>query len=227
VGARPFKSGVLSLLGRTPRAVPNADASVSGDGVASAEQPAHQPAEPAADSMTFNIAQEVERFFDDSSLAHGTQPVFKIFMGAGHTGKTTLRCAQCPEGYVVVDAAEVFLNRARGGVYDFPSFLAEPMNVVGGIVARYAVLERRHIATEFLTGSEDSIKGLLDAVTSLGYRIDVQMLTCDPEEAERRNQARGVDCISAYCAQEHQWDWLVAATQAAAQTLPQSQQAQK
>lgn len=222
-----FKSRVLSLLGRASRPLPKADASASGDGVASAEQPAaHQHAEPAGDSMTFNIAQEVERFFDDSSLAHGIQPVFKVFMGAGATGKTTLRRAQCPEGYVVVDAAEVFLNLSRGGVYDFPSFLAEPMNVVGGIVARYAILERRHIATEFLTGSEDAINGLFDAVTSLGYRIDVQMLTCDPEEAERRNQARGVDCISAYYTQEHHWAWLVAATQAAAQALPQSPQAQ-
>lgn len=222
-----FKSRVLSLLGRAPQPVQNADALISGDGVASAEQPARRPAEPAADTMTFNVAQEVERFFDDSSLADGTMPVFKVFMGAGATGKTTLRRTQCPAGYVVVDAAEVFLNLSRGGVYDFPSFLAEPMNVVGSIVARYALIERRHIATEFLTGSEDAVKGLFDAVTSLGYRIDVQMLTCDPEEAERRNQARGVDCISAYFAQEHHWAWLVAATQAAAQAMPHSPHTQQ
>jgi hypothetical protein len=210
-----FKSRMLGLLGRAPRELPKADSSASVESDVSTDPAARLPATPVADTMTFNIAQEVERFFDDSSLAHGIQPVFKVFMGAGATGKTTLRRAQCAEGYVVVDAAEVFLKLSRGGVYDFPSFLEEPMNVVGGIVARYAFLERRHIATEFLTGSADAFKGLFDAVTSLGYRIDVQMLTCDPEEAERRNQARGVDCISAYYAQEHHWAWLVAATQVA------------
>jgi len=59
----------------------------------------------------------------------------------------------------------------HGGVYDFPSFLEEPMHLVGVSVARRALLERRHIATEFLPGNADAVKGVFDPVASLAITL--------------------------------------------------------
>ncbi len=162
-------------------------------------------------TMTFNVAEEVQRFFDDSSLSQSIQPVFKVFLGSIATGKTSARRLQCAQGFVVVDASEVFLYLSRGGVYDFPSFLAEPMQIVGTLVARDALVERRHIVTEFLGDNADELKELFNGVTALGYRLDIQVMTCDFDEAKRRNQARDLDCISTYYAQSFNLSWLQAA----------------
>lgn len=123
----------------------------------------------------------------------------------------------------MLDAAEVFLNLSRGGVYDFPSFLLEPMNMVGRVVARYALIERRNMAVDLLVTNLTLLQDLFSALEMLGYRIDVQMLECSAQEAERRNQCREADCISAYYAQEHHWPWLVEGLQAAHQMPAQHQ----
>lgn len=91
------------------------------------------------------------------------------------------------------------------------SIIAAPPSIGEGLPQpSRGARERRHVVTALLAGREEAIKTLFDAVIALGYRIDVPMLTCDPAEAERRNQARGVDCISAYYAQGHPLAWLIA-----------------
>lgn len=154
-----------------------------------------------------DVQAEVGRFFDDSSLSRGTRPVMRVIMGGVCTGKTTLRQSQCARGYVIVDAAEVFLALAQGKDYEFPSVLAERMNLVGRLLAVRAIREQRHIAVELL----DHDPELFHAITAAGYRIELQFLTCDPAEAVRRNQTRGTDSISAYFAQPYHVAWLKAA----------------
>lgn len=176
-------------------------------------QPAGEGAgDPVYAQPTFHLAEEVGRFFDDSSLCpSGQQPVLVLLIGGVATGKTTLRKTQYASSHVVVDAAEVFLNLSRGAVYNYPSFLEVPMNVIGEIVARQAIAERRHIVTELTGRRPDAIRQLIDAMSALDYRVQVLGVTCDPEEAVRRNLARGVDCISAYYAEGHHLPWLLAA----------------
>jgi type IV secretory pathway ATPase VirB11/archaellum biosynthesis ATPase len=61
-------------------------------------------------SIRFDPAAEIDRFFDDSSIATVEPHRAVIIAGGVASGKTTLRRAKYPTGYVVLDAAEIFLG---------------------------------------------------------------------------------------------------------------------
>jgi hypothetical protein len=60
------------------------------------------------------VNEELERYFDDASLPGTGDPVLVVLLGAVAVGKTTIRKRDYSSGFVVVDAAEVFLNLCRG-----------------------------------------------------------------------------------------------------------------
>ncbi|SRR6266446_907757 len=156
----------------------------------------------------FDIGAEIDRYFDDSSLPNGADPRIVILMGGPAGGKTTIRKQRYSTGYVLVDAAEIFLSLSRGEFFPFPEAFEEPMQIIGGLVAQRAISERRHIVTELIGSEFEPTEALIDAMFAIGYRIDVQAITCDIEEAQRRNLSRGDDCISAYYAEPYQRAWL-------------------
>src|SRR5262245_4139113 len=93
----------------------------------------------------FDLAAEAERFFDDSSLPGEGQPHFVLLLGGVSSGKTYTRRRRYKRGYVIVDAAEIFISLSRGGYYDFPDGLVEPLEAIGSLVALRALAERRHV----------------------------------------------------------------------------------
>ena len=58
----------------------------------------------------FDIADEVNRFFDDSSLSRDGPPQIAIVCGPTATGKTRHRRKKYAKGHVVVDAADIFIS---------------------------------------------------------------------------------------------------------------------
>ena len=163
--------------------------------------------------FNIDIGSEVGRFFDDSSIPLGAEPRVVILMGGSASGKTTIRKQNYSTGYVLVDAAEIFLNLSRGEFFPFPEAFEEPMEVIGHLVARRAIAERRNIVTEIVGSSYDATNALIEALLAAGYRIEVQAITCELAEATRRNANREDDCISAYYAEPYQHRWLVKAAQ--------------
>lgn len=163
----------------------------------------------------FDIRAEMDRYFNDASLSNGAQPRIVILMGGPAAGKTTVRKQRYATGYVLVDAAEVFLSLSRGEYFDFPGPFDHMLNLIGPQVARRAISERRHILTELIGADFEPTKVLIDAMIAIGYRIDLQMITCDVEEAQQRNLGRGDDSISAYYAEPYQRTWLHEAATAA------------
>jgi hypothetical protein len=163
---------------------------------------------PDKTSFSFNINEEVGRYFDDSSIHQGTAPRLVILMGGPASGKTTFRKERYSTGYVVVDAAEIFLSLSRGDFFPFPEAFEQPMDTIGELVARRAVTEKRHMVTEFIGADYAPISALIDAMQAIGYHVEVQALTCDMEEAQRRNLSRGEDNISCYYAEPYQRRWL-------------------
>jgi hypothetical protein len=157
----------------------------------------------------FDIGAEIDRYFDDSSLPDGADSRIVIFMGGVAGGKTTLRKQGYSTGFVLVDAADIFLNLSRGGFFPFPEAFKEPMQIIGSLVAQRAVSERRNIVTELIGAELEPAKDLIDAMLAIDYKVDLQAITCDVEEAQRRNLNRGNDCISAYYAEPYQRAWLM------------------
>jgi hypothetical protein len=129
-------------------------------------------------------------------------------LGGPAGGKTTIRKQKYSTGYVLVDSAEIFLSLSRGYFFPFPDAFEEPMQMIGSLVADRAVSERRHIVTEIIGSDFEPTKALIDAMRAIGYQVDIQAITCDIEEAQRRNLSRGDDCISAYFAEPYQRAWL-------------------
>jgi hypothetical protein len=152
---------------------------------------------------------EVDSFFEDSSLSGDETPRLVIVMGGPASGKTTHRKERYATGYVLVDAAEVFLRLAKGRYLDFPDALEQEMEFVGSRVAARAVTERRHIVTELIGADYAATVELIEAMRAIGYQICVEGINCEVEEAQRRNLARGEDNISCYYAEPFQRRWLL------------------
>lgn len=156
-----------------------------------------------------NLSEEVDRYFDDKSKTHENEPRFVIVMGGVATGKTRLRREKFSTGYVLVDAADIFINLSRGGYYDFPDAFEEPMGLIGRFVAIRAIDERRNIVTE-ITGSDSAVTmELIEAMKTAGYKVEVIGVTCDIDVAMKRNMSRGDNNISSYYAEPFQSQWLI------------------
>jgi hypothetical protein len=159
---------------------------------------------------------EVAHFFDASSIPNGEPPTFAVLMGGVAAGKTTMREQRFSTGYVLVDAAEIFLNLSRGEYFPFPGHLEEPMEKIGRCIAKRAIAERRSIVTELIGGDVAPTQALLQAMAAIGYETDLHGLTCDLDVALQRNANRGDGRISAYYAEPYQRRWLFDAARAAA-----------
>jgi hypothetical protein len=158
-----------------------------------------------------DVAAEVERFFDDTSLAGQGTPRFVLLLGGVSSGKTYTRRRRYARGFVIVDAAEIFISLSRGGYYDFPDGLAGPLETIGSLVALRAVAERRHVVTEMLATDRAQFEGTVHAMAGAGYHAEVVWIECDPIEGARRNAARGdLDISAAHCQGFHA-RWLLAA----------------
>jgi chloramphenicol 3-O-phosphotransferase len=155
-----------------------------------------------------DVGAEIDRYFDESSSSNGAEPRIVILMGGVAAGKTTIRKQRFSTGYVLVDAADVFLGLSRGEYFDFPGPFEQALDAIGPLIARRAITERRHIVTELIGSEFEPTKALIEAMRSIGYRVEIQAITCDMEEAQRRNLERGDDNISAYYTEHYQRAWL-------------------
>ena len=165
-----------------------------------------------------DLNAEVDRYFTPDSVPADGQPRLLLIMGGPAAGKTTLRRRNYSTGYVLVDAAEIFISLSRGGYYDFPDAFEEPMDLIGRLVASRAIRERRNIVTEIIGSDVEATTELIDAMHSIGYEIEGAAVTCDVEEAMKRNLSRGDDNISCYFAEPFHRGWLIDAAQEAIET---------
>lgn len=172
-------------------------------------------AQEQSDVISVDLNSETDQYFTPDSVPVDGQPSLVLIMGGPASGKTTLRRQQYASGYVLVDAAEIFISLSRGGYYDFPDAFLEPMDLIGRLVANRAISERRNIVTEIIGSDFDETTELIEAMRSVGYKIEAVGVTCEVEEAMKRNLSRGDDNISSYYAEPFQRQWLIDAAQRA------------
>jgi hypothetical protein len=83
------------------------------------------------------------------------------------------------------------------------------MNLIGNLVVKRALAERRHLVTEIVGADYEDTKALAQALADAGYRVEVAHVNCEQDEAMKRNAARGEDNISAYYTEPFHHAWLM------------------
>lgn len=166
--------------------------------------------------FAIDVGAEVDRYFDASSVQANEAPRIVLLMGGVAVGKTTMRRKTYGTGYVLVDAADIFINLSRGDYLPFPEAFEEPMGLIGALIAARAIKEGRHIVTELIGADFEPTKALIESMKGIGYKVDIVAIECELEESIRRSENRGDDNISAYYAEKFQRKWLL---EAAAKSL--------
>ncbi len=161
--------------------------------------------------FSINLEEEIKKYFDDSSISADDLPEFVLLLGAVCTGKTTTRKNQYSKGYVLIDAAEIFLSLSNGEYYDFGTTFEEPLEIIGSLIARRAIEERRNIVTEIIGATQETPFSILDAMKSIGYKLNIVYNECEMGESWRRNVERGADNISAYYTEPYHKRWILGA----------------
>lgn len=166
------------------------------------------------DSLTskefVDIDAATDRFFDAKSVA-AAQPAIVILVGGICSGKTTFRREQYPDGFVVLDAAEIFRLLYPDEEYVFSEEFDDLINLVGNVVAARAIKERRNIVTEMIGADSDAMMSVIDGMKQAGYKVDAVLVDCDRELAWERHERRNDDSLSAYYTESYHQRWLLTA----------------
>lgn len=162
-----------------------------------------------------DVTDEVGRWFDDASRSGKAKAELALVTGGVAVGKSRMRRERFGRGFVTLDAGEIFIHLSRGRYIEFPDFLEEPMNMIGGLIAAQAVRERRNIVCELIGAEAEPLERLIETYRALGYYISVTGVTADLEQSLRWNEARSDDNISAYYTEPFHLRWLLAAAAAA------------
>lgn len=164
-----------------------------------------------------DLVNEVDKFFDDSSLSKNDSPKIIIVTGGNGAGKTTHIRENYSKGFVIINAEEIYRN-----VMIFDDFGEKSRMIVdpiGALIAERAVRERRNIVLEMLGDTIESIDPIINAMTLIGYKVDVNYINSDMEESYERHlkavkEDRGY--VPTYYSQDYHRLWILFAVSKAA-----------
>lgn len=150
----------------------------------------------------------VAKYLSPDTLPADGQPIFVLIAGPVAVGKTELRRRDYSTGFVILDAAEMFLDLCAGQYYDFPSVFENALDMIGSRICDRAFAEKRNIVCEVVGDDGTFLIALVELVKLAGYQVQVINVACDFEESARRNLSRGDDDISSYYAQGFHLRWM-------------------
>lgn len=178
-------------------------------GTGQTESEAANPLSQASSFSPERIEAETASRLSVDASGNGA-PVIVIIMGPICAGKSTVRRARFTRGFVLVDAAQLFIDLG-GTDLDFPSTLEEPMERIGSEVARRAVSRGMNIVTEIVGAKYEPVKELAEAMKAAGYKVDFEFVYVDLPTCLEREQGRTLDNVSSYYAERYQMKWLLEA----------------
>lgn len=171
--------------------------------------------------LTRSLDDEVDAWFDDSSrsdLAAEVPPRFVLVCGTPVSGKTRLRRDKFTQGFVTVDAGDVFRRLEKGEIVDFPGEFEWMLDLIGPMVTERAISERRHIVTEVFGCDPEETTALLNLMKAVGYTTELAFVRGSIEQAELWNRSRDPDNVSSYYTDRFNVRWLTDAARAHADT---------
>lgn len=165
----------------------------------------------------YSLNEEINKFLDETSVTKGQLPAFVLIMGGVGAGKTTLRKDKFSKGYVVIDAGQIFTNLGGTENHQFGQDFEEPMDIIGGVLVRQAIKQKRNIVTEIIGASEQEASSIIDAMKSIGYEVHIRLVTCDVTESYNRHLAAvktDPNYISSFFTQTYHVKWILEAAKA-------------
>ena len=115
---------------------------------------------------------------------------FVMVCGTPASGKTRLRHAKYAQGYVTVDAGDIFRRLPDSAEMDFPGEHAWMVDIIGTAVAVRALEERRHVVTEVFGLDQPAAIELIEAMKAAGYRTEVVGVRAGVEQSVASNEER-------------------------------------
>lgn len=113
-------------------------------------------------------------------------PKFVMVMGGVGAGKTTIRRQQFADGYVNIDAGEIYQALLKSYDPDDPK-LEDYTAFATHLILKECILEKKNIVIEIIGDSAEAITPVIDKMKEIGYEISVSGITCDPAEAYERH----------------------------------------
>lgn len=162
-------------------------------------------------ALTIDFQKITARFFEDTSLTSDKEPELVLIMGGVGAGKSTLRKDKFTKGYVVLDAGEIYSFCIEEEYHEF-DVVKDLIEIIGGWIAEKSIKEKRSIVVEMIGDSKEDIEALITAMRSVGYKLKLQFVSCDPAEAYRRHLKAVEDdksYISCYFTQKSHLKWLL------------------
>ena len=135
-------------------------------------------------------------------------PKVVIVIGDICSGKSTYINKKYSKNYINIDAGKIFIELSNGEYYDFPSHLESKMNEIGLDKLKTAIRKKEDIVVEVIGNKPELLEELIEQIKSINYKIDLVNLTCDIEEAKKRNNNRDDDSISAYYCESYHLNWF-------------------
>ena len=150
------------------------------------------------------------------------KPEFVIIMGGICSGKTTLRREKYSNGYVNIDAGEIFIELCQGTFFEFPSHLEDEMNHLGVNIIKKCLKDRCNIVTEIIGSDEGLVKDLASTIHMFNYSVKLVLVQCEEDVAVERLEKRNAvlerliegeynsdnDNISAYFCEIYHLKWF-------------------
>ncbi len=127
---------------------------------------------------------EVAEFFLNKGVSP-EEPEFVIFMGGVAAGKTTIRHENYASGYVHFDFGEIF-NEIEDEFGKAPR-LATYAALASNIILTESLKKKKNIVIEIIGETEEPIKPIIGKMRDLGYKVSLQAITCDVQEAYSRH----------------------------------------
>ena len=131
-----------------------------------------------------------------------------MVLGGVCSGKSSFIKENYKDGYVQIDAGDIFITLSAGEYIDFPSILEGKMNEIGLAQTLKAIKSKQNIVMEFIGDDYDDVSKLIDLLKAIGYEVNIQAISCDEETALDRNAMRPDDSISAFYTQPYHFAWV-------------------